>query len=219
MTLLAWMMAALVGAQSLGEVAAREKKRREKNAEAGVEVVSYTGSGEGIAADEASISTPDARAPEETESSPLEEEWARGESYEPRFAEISRAADEVDALFERYMDTCYNRYLIGVTPPGLGVPVLPGSPFLVHTGRNWFVVLENPSVLGPSTATRYGGNDILLVQLPQCEGLWERLVTQADHVRRAMRELLEDARRERILPGVIRDLRRKYRLEWSGWER
>ncbi|HXV64537.1 MAG TPA: hypothetical protein VEK15_27820, partial [Vicinamibacteria bacterium] len=65
----------------------------------------------------------------------------------------------------------------------------------------------------------YGGTDILLVQLPQCEGLWERLVTRANQVRRAMRELLEDARRERILPGVIRDLRRKYRLEWSGWER
>jgi hypothetical protein len=29
----------------------------------------------------------------------------------------------------------------------------------------------------------------------------------------------EDARRAGVYPGVLRDARRRYRLDWSGWDR
>ena len=150
--------------------------------------------------------------------SPLDEERERGKTFEPRIEEIARAADRVDELYQGYMDRCYNRYAIGVTPPGIGVPVGPSDPVNVEVGRNWLLVLETP---GPTSASvpRVPERNIMLVQTPQCQALWRNIVEAASGVRQAMQALLADARRQRILPGVIRELRRKHRLDWSGWDR
>lgn len=217
----------LLSAQSLGEVAEREKKRRQDNREAGVEAPSYTMVGESIereneGGDEPADSSGGSSKPSETiapedDVSPLEQARERGKILEPRMEEISFAADRVDRLYERYMNECYGRYAVGVTPPGIGIPVQPPTAH-VGMGRNWFVVLDTPSAFTTPVQTAPGGN-ILFVETPQCESLRNNLVQSANEVRDAMRELLELARRESILPGVVRELREKYRLEWSGWER
>lgn len=224
MTLWLWAISAAVTVQSLGEVAEREKERRERNAEAGVAVISFTGTGSGDVVEVPSEAETEEPTPglelaeDDGDKSPLEVERERGEAFEPRIAEIARAADRVDRLYQRYMDRCYNRYAIGATPPGIGVPVAPSSPVNVEVGRNWFIVLDTPSAT--STAVpRAGGGNIILVQTVECQELWADVYDAAMAVKQSMRELLADARREGILPGVIRDLRRKYRLEWSGWER
>ena len=224
MSLLVWAAAASLAVQSLGEVAEREEKRRERNAEAGVEVVSYTSSEGAIepdTGDDASATDSREVAPEDTfleGDSPLDEERERGKTFEPRIEEIARAADLVDELYQGYMDRCYNRYAIGVTPPGIGIPVGPSDPVNVEMGRNWLLVLETP---GPTSVSipRVPERNIMLVQTPQCQALWGNIVEAASGVRQAMQALLADARRQRILPGVIRELRRKHRLDWSGWDR
>ena len=40
----------------------------------------------------------------------------------------------------------------------------------------------------------------------------------ADGIRSAMKEAAQAARRLDVYPGVRRDLRRQYRLDWRGWE-
>jgi hypothetical protein len=219
-----WLLVLSLSLQSLGEVAEREKERREANREAGVEATSYTMVGESIErknkkdsdASETGRSPRKASTAEEP-SSPLEEARERGKILEPRMEEIARAADRVDDLYQTYMDQCYGRYAIGATPPGIGIPAQPPVAH-VGMGRNWFIVLDTPSAFTTPTRIAPGGS-FLLVETPQCESLRNDLVRSAEEVRSAMRELLDFARREGILPGVVRDLREKYRLEWSGWER
>jgi len=33
-----------------------------------------------------------------------------------------------------------------------------------------------------------------------------------------MDQAVEAARRDDVYPGTIRDIRRKYRMEWAGWD-
>lgn len=223
----AWslFLALLLATQSLGEVAEREKRRREENREAGVDVPSYTVVGGAIEREDGEDSKGGAAAsesldadPSAEEPSPLEQARERGSILEPRMEEISLAADRVDRLYQRYMDQCYGRYAVGVAPPGIGIPAQGPPPVHVGMGRNWFVVLDTPSAFTTPVQTAPGGS-IVLVEIPQCESLRNDLVQSANAVKNAMRELLELARREGILPGVVRELREKYRLEWSGWER
>ncbi len=73
--------------------------------------------------------------------------------------------------------------------------------------RPWLVAFEpNGLTLVPSGAYN-------------CEE-WLRVVrTNADTVRADMVRAGEAARRLGVYPGVMRDLRRRHRLEWQGWER
>lgn len=214
-----WVLAAAIAAQSLGEVAERERERRARNAEAGVEAVSYTSHGGSITPETAKPSEeqPQKADEGETEASPIEAERERGEILEPQMAEIAGMADRVDDLYRRYMDQCYGRYAVGATPPGIGFPTQPPAAH-VQMGRDWFLVLDTPSALTTPIPKGRGGS-FILVETPQCQSLREELVAAASEVKRAMRELLDLARRERVLPGVVRELREKYRLEWNGWER
>ena len=134
MTFWPWLLAVSLAAQSLAEVAEKERDRRKRNAEAGVEVLSYTSRGGGISQDEpkerdeAPGAAITAGEPTDQDVSPLEESRERGKLLEPRMAEISAMADRVDGLYERYMNQCYGRYLIGETPPGFGLPFQPSPP-------------------------------------------------------------------------------------------
>lgn len=220
MNLWLWLAAGSLAIQSLGEVAEREKKRRERNAEAGIEAPSYTSRGEAILPQgrkEPGEAPDPAEEEEEGSASPLKEERERGKILEARLAEIARGADRVDGLYDRYMNECYNRYLIGIAPGGVGVPMAPRPFAPVPMGRDWF------PLLGGSASTRpvpqIPDQSLVLVESPQCQALWDELIAAANYVKRQMQELLDVARRERILPGVVRELRRKYQLEWSGWER
>jgi S1-C subfamily serine protease len=71
--------------------------------------------------------------------------------------------------------------------------------------RPWFAVYE-PDGVRVSGTSAY-----------DC-GEWLRaLRTNAEVVRTALTDAGEEARRQGVYPGVMRDLRRQHRLEWRGW--
>jgi hypothetical protein len=73
--------------------------------------------------------------------------------------------------------------------------------------RPWFAVLD------PNGVRVNGGSEY------DC-GAWVRTLQQnAATIRVQMAQATEGARRRGVYPGVIRDLRRHYRLDWDGWER
>ncbi|HSK10511.1 MAG TPA: trypsin-like peptidase domain-containing protein [Vicinamibacterales bacterium] len=69
--------------------------------------------------------------------------------------------------------------------------------------REWFVVLDARSPAGAAP--------------PACRAWTERLVANTGAWRRAMTEAQDAARRAGVFPGDLRDIQRKYRLDWSGW--
>jgi len=52
-----------------------------------------------------------------------------------------------------------------------------------------------------------------------CSSWIEGLKTAADQIRGRMNEATEAARRGGVFPGTTRDIRRKYKMDWSGWDR
>ena len=52
-----------------------------------------------------------------------------------------------------------------------------------------------------------------------CETWLTRVRAEAERVRTTVVDANEAARRQGVYPGVMRDLRREHRMEWSGWER
>ena len=67
----------------------------------------------------------------------------------------------------------------------------------------------------------YDRNAITLSRNSQynCSQFLEELSTHAQRINAAMTQGADVARRAGVYPGVQRDMRRKYRLDWSGWER
>jgi hypothetical protein len=51
-----------------------------------------------------------------------------------------------------------------------------------------------------------------------CQGWLNTLQTNATPIRAALDQAAEAARRSGVYPGVMRDLRRRHRMDWSGWE-
>jgi hypothetical protein len=71
--------------------------------------------------------------------------------------------------------------------------------------RPWFAALE-PNGVSISATSAY-----------DC-GQWLSTVrTNATAIRDEVRSAAETARQSGVYPGVLRDMRRQYRLEWSGW--
>jgi hypothetical protein len=217
MHLLISLLAASLASQSLAEVAEKERKRREQNARAGVEVISLS--------DRETTSASETREPEDRpdepaaayepvldieEKSALERERDRGVVLEPELIRIAAMAERVDALYENYRNQCHGRFLIGRTPEGIGIPSASES-VDVHLGRDWFLVLDSPSGGGTSVPTGPDGS-FVLVEPPQCQSLRENLIASAREVRNALQALVDRARHERILPGVVRELREKHGL-------
>jgi hypothetical protein len=52
-----------------------------------------------------------------------------------------------------------------------------------------------------------------------CEGWLSTVRNNATQIRSEMDKAAELARQSGVYPGVLRDLRRRYRLQWSGWDR
>lgn len=73
--------------------------------------------------------------------------------------------------------------------------------------RPWFAVWEP--------------NAIALVGISQydCQQFLDTVSTNAASIREQMDKEGDTARRAGVYPGVLRDLRRRYRMDWTGWER
>ena len=54
---------------------------------------------------------------------------------------------------------------------------------------------------------------------PSCSSAVQELEEMAAQVRSVMGTAQEDARRASVLPGQLRDIRRRYRMDWTGFDR
>jgi S1-C subfamily serine protease len=78
----------------------------------------------------------------------------------------------------------------------------------IYTGdRPWFAVLE------PS------GVSMTHVSNIDCEGWFDTITTNARPIFDEVAKATETARRSGVYPGTLRDLRRRHRMEWAGWEK
>jgi hypothetical protein len=73
--------------------------------------------------------------------------------------------------------------------------------------RPWFAVFETNGV-------RINGLSTL-----NCQGWLDTLQSNAEPIRAAVETAGEAARQSGVYPGVLRDLRRRHRMSWSGWDR
>jgi V8-like Glu-specific endopeptidase len=73
--------------------------------------------------------------------------------------------------------------------------------------RGWFAVFESNGVR-ISTTSAY-----------DCQAWLSEVRTAAEAIKTTLAGAAEAARRQGVYPGVMRDLRRQYRMEWAGWER
>jgi Trypsin-like peptidase domain len=73
--------------------------------------------------------------------------------------------------------------------------------------RAWFAVLEPNGVSLNMSASI------------NCQSWLDTIRTNAIPIKNTLDQAAEVGRRSGVYPGVMRDLRRKYHLDWSGWER
>ncbi len=73
--------------------------------------------------------------------------------------------------------------------------------------RAWFAVYETNGVT-VSGISEY-----------DCQQFLTTVSNQAERIRDTMNTEGDTARRAGVYPGVLRDLRRRYRLDWSGWDK
>ena len=119
-----------------------------------------------------------------------DQQRARGEQEYGRILEAAgRAAAELDSLWERYAPSCVTAT---TTPAG---------------DRPWFAVYA-------SGAVRVGTSSTV-----DCPRWYEAMKSRAEAFRVEVEKAAELARQRGVFPGTARDLRRRYRLQWSGWDR
>jgi hypothetical protein len=93
------------------------------------------------------------------------------------------------------LDTYWNRYAAAcAATPARGAD------------RPWFAVLE-PNGVSINPVSGY-----------DCASWLEALRSNAAPIHVRMVQAAGAARRDGVFPGVLRDLRRKYRMTWRGWE-
>ena len=73
--------------------------------------------------------------------------------------------------------------------------------------RPWFAIFE-------ANGLRINGTSAY-----NCESWLDNLQRNAAPVKEEMEKAAEAARQAGVYPGVLRDLRRRHRLQWSGWDR
>ena len=119
-----------------------------------------------------------------------DQQRARGEQEYGRLLEAAaRAAAELDSLWTRYAPGCV---VTAATAAG---------------DRPWFAVYTAGGVrLGTSSTV-------------DCPQWYDAMKTRADSFRGEVEKAAELARQRGVFPGTARDLRRRYRLQWSGWDR
>jgi S1-C subfamily serine protease len=123
---------------------------------------------------------------------PSESESARDRGaarYEQMVQALARAGDQIDANWQRNAKLCVAN--------------------TVSTGgdRPWFA-LYVPNGVKTAVSNAY-----------DCFSWIDDMKTSANQLKDRMDQAVEAARRDDVYPGTIRDIRRKYKMEWSGWER
>ena len=122
---------------------------------------------------------------------PNESDHARAKG-EQSYAQVLEWADRNSAQIDAYWDKYAGSCVSSASRSG---------------DRAWFAVFETNGVqLNPTSALN-------------CQSWLDTLQGSAAPIRAAVETAGEAARRSGVYPGVLRDLRRKHRMNWSGWER
>jgi S1-C subfamily serine protease len=111
------------------------------------------------------------------------------EQFEAAVRTLAQAADSIDLQWRRYRAACAGKHTYGTS-----------------YGRDWFGVWADPVVIDNEST-------------PECRGLMSDIVTLAVRVSAGMQGAEENARRAGVYPGSRRDIRRKYSMDWVGWDR
>ena len=123
---------------------------------------------------------------------PSESESARDRGaarFEQAVQVIARAGDQVDASWQRNSKLCVAS--------------------AVSTGgdRPWFALYVANGVK-TAVSNQY-----------DCFRWIDDMKSSANQIKERMDQAVEAARRDDVYPGTIRDIRRKHRMEWAGWDR
>jgi S1-C subfamily serine protease len=102
---------------------------------------------------------------------------------------LARQADEIDSWWRRYRAAC-----AGKAPGGAG------------SGRDWFGVWTDPAIMNSDT-------------VPECQALLRDVINLSARISGGMQQAGEMARRAGVYPGIARDIRRKYAMDWPAWDR
>ena len=136
--------------------------------------------------------------------SEIETRRAEGvKTFEAAVIECAKRADEVDKLWDRYVNACF-----GQKTTGSASGTTQGGVY-DKWGRQWFsydgVWTGNVSINNEGT--------------PQCRGWIADIRHLATDIYTIMTSAEKQAHSASVYPGTRRDLRRKYRMEWKGWGR
>ncbi len=128
------------------------------------------------------------------------------EVCENRIADASKKADEIDIKWGNYKAGCLDKNTTGFSyGGGSGEGTISD-----RYGRKWFNVAMDISI----SSKNYIDNSTL----PQCRILINEIGKLFNEIRTMMDGVSDFARKSSVYPGQIRELREKYRMEWSGWE-
>ncbi len=128
----------------------------------------------------------------QTMGGPSESEAARARGqgqYEQAVQWAARNSDQIDANWQRNSKLC----VASATPTG--------------GDRPWFAVYV-PDGIKVARSNAY-----------DCFAWIDDLKNAANQIRTTLDAAAESARRDGVYPGAIRQIRQKYRMDWSGWER
>jgi S1-C subfamily serine protease len=123
---------------------------------------------------------------------PSESESARDRGaarFEQEVQVIARAGDQVDTNWQRSSKLCV------------------ASAVSAGGDRPWFALFV-PNGVKTAVSNQY-----------DCFGWMDDMKAAASQIKQRMDQAVEAARRGDVYPGTIRELRRKYRMEWAGWDR
>jgi S1-C subfamily serine protease len=122
---------------------------------------------------------------------PSETDQARARGAQS-YAQVIEWADRSSAQLDAYWDKYASSCVSSATRSG---------------DRPWFAVFETNGVrINPLSSL-------------DCQSWLETLQSHAAPIRAKVDKAGEDARQNGVYPGVLRDLRRRHRMNWSGWDR
>jgi hypothetical protein len=108
-------------------------------------------------------------------------------AYDVALRAVSEQAGDVDSEWRKYAPSC-----------GIGAPSAPAG------GRGWFAIWSAGGVVGGNAGRG-------------CANMRGDILERAGRVKASLTDASERARRAGVYPGEMRDLRRKYLLDYEGW--
>ena len=110
------------------------------------------------------------------------------QAFEEAVLLLGEKADDLDVQWRRYKDACAGRHTSTYT-----------------YGRGWFGIWEGVTIAANES-------------MPQCRTIYSDIERLSEEIRVEMAAADEAARRSWVYPGTRRSIRRKYLMDWSGWD-